>query len=209
MGNKRPLPRVPEHVRPENRCTRQWVVGMSDRRRRFETQALPHLDAAYNLAKWLARPPLDADDIVQDAMLRAYRAFDSFRGDNVKPWLLSIVRNCFLTAAGQTRHARNVPLPADGEAGSDDPALVVDAPDPEAAAIRAEEGRRLADVVAKLPQEFREVLVLREMEDLSYREIAQITGSPIGTVMSRLARARGMLKEKWQSDVEGVGHVLQ
>lgn len=182
---------------------------MSDRRRRFETQALPHLDAAYNLAKWLARPPLDADDIVQDAMLRAYRAFDSFRGDNVKPWLLSIVRNCFLTAAGQTRHTRNVPLPADGEMDSDDPALVVDAPDPEAAAIRAEEGRRLADVVAKLPQEFREVLVLREMEDLSYREIAQIIGSPIGTVMSRLARARGMLKEKWQSDVEGAGHVLQ
>jgi RNA polymerase sigma factor (sigma-70 family) len=182
---------------------------MSDRRRRFEAQALPHLDAAYNLAKWLARPPLDADDIVQDAMLRAYRAFDSFRGDNVKPWLLSIVRNCFLTAAGQTRHTRNVPLPSDGEIGSDDPALVADAPDPEVAAIRAEEGRRLADVVAQLPQEFREVLVLREMEDLSYREIAQITGSPIGTVMSRLARARGMLKEKWRSDVEGVGHVLQ
>jgi RNA polymerase sigma-70 factor (ECF subfamily) len=182
---------------------------MSDRRRRFETQALPHLDAAYNLAKWLARPPLDADDIVQDALLRAYRAFDSFRGDNVKPWLLSIVRNCFLTAARQTRHTRNVPLPADGEVGSDDPALVVDTPDPEAAAIRAEEGRRLADVVARLPQEFREVLVLREMEDLSYREIAQITGSPIGTVMSRLARARGMLKEKWLSDVEGAAHVLQ
>jgi RNA polymerase sigma-70 factor (ECF subfamily) len=182
---------------------------MSDRRRRFETQALPHLDAAYNLARWLARPPLDADDIVQDAMLRAFRAFDSFRGDNVKPWLLSIVRNCFLTAAGRTRHTRNVPLPLDDEVGSDDPALVVDAPDPEAAAIKAEEGRRLADVVARLPLEFREVLVLREIEDLSYREIAQITGSPIGTVMSRLARARGMLKEKWQSDVEGGGHVLQ
>jgi RNA polymerase sigma-70 factor (ECF subfamily) len=182
---------------------------MSDRRRRFETQALPHLDAAYNLAKWLARPPLEADDIVQDAMLRAYRAFDSFRGDNVKPWLLSIVRNCFLTAAGRTRANRNVPLPADGETGSDDPALIVNAPDPEAVAIRAEEGRRLADVVAALPEEFREVLVLREMEDLSYREIAQITGSPIGTVMSRLARARSMLKEKWHSDMEGGGHVLQ
>jgi RNA polymerase sigma factor (sigma-70 family) len=182
---------------------------VSDRRRRFEAQALPHLDAAYNLARWLARPPLDADDIVQDAMLRAYRAFDSFRGDNVKPWLLSIVRNCFLTAAGRTRAGRNVALPADGEPGCDDPALIVDAPDPEAAAIAAEEGRRLVHVVARLPQEFREVLVLREMEDLSYREIAQITGAPIGTVMSRLARARVMLKEKWRSDAEGVGHVLQ
>ena len=182
---------------------------MSDRRRRFETQALPHLDAAYNLARWLARPPLDADDIVQDAMLRAFRAFDSFRGDNVKPWLLSIVRNCFLTAADRTRTNRAVPLPSEGDVGSDVPALIVDAPDPEAAAIRAEESRRLADVVAKLPQEFLEVLVLREMEDLSYREIAQITGAPIGTVMSRLARARGMLKENWRRDVEGVDHVLQ
>lgn len=182
---------------------------MSDRRARFEAQALPHLDAAYNLARWLARPPLDADDIVQDAMLRAFRAFDSFRGDNVKPWLLSIVRNCFLTAAGQSRHARTVPIEPDGETGTDDPALVADAPDPEASAIRADEGRRLGAAVAKLPQEFREVLVLREMEDLSYREIAQITGSPIGTVMSRLARARAMLKERWHSDMEGARHVLQ
>jgi len=182
---------------------------MSDRRARFETQALPHLDAAYNLARWLARPPLDADDIVQDAMLRAFRAFDSFRGDNVKPWLLSIVRNCFLTAAGQSRRTRTVPIEPDGEAGTGDPALVADAPDPEAAAIRADEGRQLGAAVAKLPQEFREVLILREMEDLSYREIAQITGAPIGTVMSRLARARGMLKERWLSDVEGVRHVVQ
>ena len=182
---------------------------MSDRRRRFEAQALPHLDAAYNLARWLARPPLDADDIVQDAMLRAFRAYDSFRGDNVKPWLLSIVRNCFLTAAGQSRRARTVPIEPDGETATDDPALVADAPDPEAAAIRADEGRRLGAAVARLPQEFREVLVLREMEDLSYREIAQITGSPIGTVMSRLARARAMLKERWHNDMEGARHVLQ
>ncbi len=81
---------------------------MSDRRRRFEAQALPHLDAAYNLARWLARPPLDADDIVQDGQCwRAFRGFDSVRGDDVKPWLMSIVRNCFLTAAGQTKHKLN------------------------------------------------------------------------------------------------------
>src|ERR1700734_290275 len=109
---------------------------MIDRRRRFEAQALPHLDAAYNLARWLARPPLDADDIVQDALLRAFRAFDSFRGDNVKPWLLSIVRNCFLTAAAQTGRARTVPIVSDDEPGAEDPAWIVDGPDPEAAAIR-------------------------------------------------------------------------
>jgi RNA polymerase sigma factor (sigma-70 family) len=182
---------------------------MSDRHARFEAQALPHLVAAYNLARWLARPPLDADDIVQDALLRAFRAFDSFRGDNVKPWLLQIVRNCFLTAAGQVRRTRNVPIVEDDQPGADDPAWMSDTPDPELAAIRAQESRQLDGVIALLPREFREVLILREMEDLSYREIAQITGAPIGTVMSRLARARGMLKERWLSDVEGVRHVVQ
>src|SRR5271170_3168312 len=104
---------------------------MSDRRRRFEAQALPHLDAAYNLARWLARPPLDADDIVQDAMLRAFRAFDTVRGEDVKPWLMSIVRNCFLTAAGRTKHKRDVPIPGDAEIGAGDSALIAGQPDPE------------------------------------------------------------------------------
>lgn len=179
---------------------------MSEKRRRFEAQALPHLDAATNLARWLARPPLDADDIVQDAMLRAFRAFDSFRGDNVKPWLLAIVRNCFLTATRRARLSHDVPLPEEGNVG--DPALVADEPDPEASAIRADERRKLDAVIAELPREFREVLVLREMEDLSYREIAQITETPIGTVMSRLARARGLLKERWNRDSDGARHVL-
>jgi RNA polymerase sigma-70 factor (ECF subfamily) len=179
---------------------------MSDRRRRFEAQALPHLDAAYNLARWLARPPLDADDIVQDAMLRAFRAFDSVRGDDVKPWLMSIVRNCFLTAVQSSKAKLNVPIP---EIAADDRALVAEHPDPEAAAIQAERSRHLNSVIATLPQDFREVLVLREMEDMSYREIAQITGSPVGTVMSRLARARAMLKEKCQLDGERGRHAMQ
>jgi RNA polymerase sigma-70 factor, ECF subfamily len=84
---------------------------MDDKRRRFEAQALPHLDAAHNLARWLARSPADAEDIVQEALLRAYRGFDAFRGGNAKPWLLTIVRNCFFTAAAQTRQRRHVPLP--------------------------------------------------------------------------------------------------
>lgn len=209
-GNKYPRGRVLGYVTAGEGTDADGGGGrMSDRRARFEAQALPHLDAAYNLARWLARPPLDADDIVQDAMLRAFRAFDTFRGDNAKPWLLSIVRNCFLTAAGNARRTRNVPIVEGDQSDADDPAWIADAPDPESAAISAEERRRLDEVLALLPREFREVLVLREMEDLSYREIAQVTGAPIGTVMSRLARARGMLKEKWHGDVERNAHVLQ
>lgn len=180
---------------------------MSDRRRRFEVQALPHLDAAYNLARWLARPPLDADDIVQDAMLRAWRAFDQVRGEDVKPWLLTIVRNCFLTAAGKRRP--DVPLPDGHESATVDPALVAGDPDPENVAVQAGVHRQLHELLAGLPQEFRETLVLREMEDLSYSEIAAITSVPIGTVMSRLARARALLKKNWHLAEEGERHVLQ
>ena len=180
---------------------------MNDKRRRFEAQALPHLDAAYNLARWLARPPIDADDIVQEAILRAYRGFDGFRGGDAKPWLLAIVRNCFFTAVGHARQRKNVPLPEDGAADHGD-ALIDKSPDPELAAVHANRSRKLDQIVAGLPQEFREVLVLREMEDLSYRDIAQATGAPIGTVMSRLARARALVKEKWLRDVEGVRHVM-
>ncbi len=185
------------------------AAQMSDRRRRFEAQAIPHLDAAYNLARWLARPPLDADDIVQDAMLRAYRAFDTVRGNDVKPWLMSIVRNCFLTAAGRSKDKLNVAIPPDHEIAIADSALIAGQPDPEATVIQMERSRDLNKVLATLPEDFREVLVLREMEDMSYREIAQVTGVPIGTVMSRLARARALLKEKCHLDVEGPLHAVQ
>jgi RNA polymerase sigma-70 factor (ECF subfamily) len=166
---------------------------------------MPHLDAAHNLARWLARSPADAEDIVQEAMLRAYGGFDGFRGGDAKPWLLAIVRNCFFTTLTQTRPKMHVPLPEESNA-NDDPALIDKSSDPELAAIRADQSRKLDQIVVGLPQEFREVLVLREMEDLSYRDIAQVTGAPIGTVMSRLARARALLKETWMRDVEGVRH---
>ena len=159
---------------------------MDDRRRKFEAQALPHLDAAYNLARWLSRSPADADDIVQDAMLRAFRAFDGFRGGDAKAWLLAIVRNCWLSAGRATRRRGHTSLEDDmADAG----------PNPEESAIQSGHRRRLEAMIARLPDDFREVLILREMEDMSYREIADITGSPIGTVMSRLARARTMLRE--------------
>ncbi len=168
---------------------------MNDHRQRFEALALPHMDAAYGLARWLSRSPAEADDIVQEAMLRAFRGFDGFRGDNVRPWLLTIVRNCWRSAAVQRHRRGHDPLPAE-----DGRPLAADGPDPEAEALRASESRRLEAVIASLPEEFREVLVLREIEDLSYREIAEVTGAPIGTVMSRLARARGMLKQMWLAE---------
>jgi RNA polymerase sigma-70 factor (ECF subfamily) len=159
---------------------------MDDRRRRFEAQALPHLDAAYNLARWLSRSPTDADDIVQDAMLRAFRAFDGFRGGDAKPWLLTIVRNCWLSAGAASRRRGHTELrDTVADTGAD----------PEESAIQSGHQRRLDAMIARLPEDFREVLILREMEDMSYREIADITGAPIGTVMSRLARARTMLRE--------------
>jgi RNA polymerase sigma-70 factor (ECF subfamily) len=168
---------------------------MSDPRQRFEALALPHMDAAYNLARWLTRSPTEADDIVQDAMLRAFRAFDGFRGDSVRPWLLAIVRNCWRTRAADVQRRGHAPLPED-----DDRPLASEAPDPEAEAVRASDRRRLDAAIARLPEDFRVVLVLREMEDMSYREIAEATGAPIGTVMSRLARARTMLKDQWLAE---------
>lgn len=169
---------------------------MNERRRTFEAQALPHLDAAYNLARWLSRSPADAEDIVQDAMLRAYRAFDGFRGGDIKAWLLTIVRNCSRNLGADSKRRKHTPLP-------DDDAYPLVSPDanPETLAMQASESRKLNEAVALLPNEFREVLILREMEDMSYREIAEVTSVPIGTVMSRLARARAMLKERWMAEM--------
>ena len=167
---------------------------MTDRRRQFEALALPHLDAAYNLARWLSRSPTDADDIVQDAMVRAFRSFEQVRGEDVRPWLMRIVRNCCHDWAARPHRRRDVALGAHG------PELVSEEPDAEAQAIRASEARRLRATIAILPDEFRDVLILREMEDLSYREIAEVIQAPIGTVKSRLARARALMKDKWISE---------
>jgi len=176
---------------------------MDDRRARFEAQALPHLDAAANLARWLTRSGADADDIVQEAMLRAYRSFDGFRGGDMRPWLLTIVRNCWRNVGADSRRRGHVPLPEEANGVE----IAFDGVSPEEGAIRSDEGRKLDAVIATLPEEFRTVLVLREMEDLSYREIAAVCEVPIGTVMSRLARARAMLREKWMG-TEGARHVV-
>ena len=150
---------------------------------------LPHLDAAYNLARWITRNDHDAQDVVQEAVLRAYRFFEGLRGE-ARPWLLAIVRNSCLSWLQVNR-------PAD-LAGFDDrvvETLASDEDGPEEQAMRATDRRMMNEAIAALPCQFREVLVLRELEDLSYREIARIADIPIGTVMSRLARARRLLGE--------------
>lgn len=169
---------------------------MDNRRRRFEVQVLPHLDAAYRFARWLSPSPGDADDIVQEAVLRAFRGFDTLRGSNVRAWLLAIVRNCHSTALKQQQRRAFVPLPDEYDA-EDGHVMIATTPGPETASIRRDGERTLERLLAALPEEYREVLLLREIEGLDYREIATVTNLPIGTVMSRLARARAGLKLRW------------
>ena len=163
---------------------------------------LPHLDAAYRFARWLSRSPGDADDVVQEAILRAFRGFDALRGSDVKAWLLAIVRNCHSTAKKQQQRRAFVPLPEEHDA-QDGYAMIATTPDPESASIIRDQKRTLDRLLSELPEAHREALVLREIEDMDYREIAAITNVPIGTVMSRLARARAALKARWLKDVEG------
>ena len=164
-----------------------------DRQQRFAASVLPHLDAAYNLARWLVRDGHDAEDVVQDAMLRALRHFDGLRGVDPRPWLLAIVRNAAWAWLGARRPGELVEL-SDDEL---DAALSVGAPDlnPESLAIRRTERRAMDAAITALPIAFRETLVLRELEELSYREIAQVLDVPMGTVMSRLSRARTLLAQ--------------
>jgi RNA polymerase sigma-70 factor (ECF subfamily) len=162
---------------------------LSERKRRFEQLVLPHFEAAYNLARWLTRNDHDAQDVAQEAVLRAYRFFDGLRGE-ARPWLLSIVRNSFLTWLQINRPADTV--------GFDDGLieLIPTGEDgPEVQAARNFDRKMLNEAIAALPVQFREVLILRELEDLSYKDIARIADVPIGTVMSRLARARRLLAE--------------
>ncbi|MFI4888914.1 MAG: sigma-70 family RNA polymerase sigma factor [Steroidobacterales bacterium] len=181
---------------------------MDDRRRRFEVLVLPHLDAAYRFARWLSRAPGDADDIVQEAILRAFRGFDALRGSDVKAWLLTIVRNCHLTALKQQQRRAFVPLPEEHDA-QDGHAMIATTPGPESASVRQDEQRTLERLMSALPEQHREVLVLREIEEMDYREIAAVTNVPIGTVMSRLARARTALRARWLQETERDSHAVR
>jgi RNA polymerase sigma factor (sigma-70 family) len=165
-----------------------------EKSRRFQQMALPHLDAAYNLARWLSGNPNDADDIVQEAYLRAFRFFDTFRGDSARPWLFAIVRRTWYTEWRRRVSAQEVALFDDAQHGDETfEGWSRGGEDPQTALIREEDVRLVHAALEKLPVEFREVLILRELEDMSYRDIAAIADLPVGTVMSRLARGRRRL----------------
>lgn len=146
---------------------------------------LPHLDSAYNLARWLVRDVHDAQDLVQEAYLRALRFFDGFHGEDGRSWLLAIVRNTCYDWLRNNR--RSGPMT---ERVSDLASLVDETPSAEALQLREADRQLIQDCLERLPHEYREVLVLRELEDMSYKQIAAVTELPIGTVMSRLARGR-------------------
>jgi len=157
----------------------------------FEQTVMPHLDAAYNLARWLTRNDHDAEDVVQEAYLRGFRSFAGFHGTDGRGWLLTIVRNTCYTWLRRNR-SEQLSTPFDEEIHREE----VASPNPEELLLKKADRQRLKDALEELPVEFREALVLREIEGLSYKEIANVLGVPVGTVMSRLARARDRLKEK-------------
>jgi RNA polymerase sigma-70 factor, ECF subfamily len=176
-----------------------------DRLERFERLLLPYMNAAYNLARWLLGREEDAEDAVQEAYLRAFCAFDQLAGDDPRAWLLTIVRNSCYSAL---RHERNHDvIPFDEMLHGQDSARGIWTAEPERIASARSEGDLLHAALQELPRAFREVIVLRELEGLSYREIARVTGVPIGTVMSRLARARRQLREVLTSSKRSQGEV--
>ena len=182
--------------------TQQMVGGVSgdsrDKAQRFRDAALPYLDDIYTLARYLLGNAADAEDAVQECYLRAFRFFEGFRGPAIKPWLLAILRN--VCRAEQARRASLVvgaDLAADETAEGEPPLWSEARETPETEALRRHDAEQIMSLVAALPEPFREAVVLREINELSYREIADVAGVPVGTVMSRLARARSMLRDAW------------
>jgi len=168
-----------------------------DRARRFRDAALPHLDALYTVARYITRSPADAEDAVQECYLRAFRHFDGLRGTDMKPWLMAILRN---VCRAEFARRSNVVIMEPQSDGVDHgvPLWQEEQESPEGGIVRRQNAETVRALLKALPEQFREVVVLRDIEELSYREIAQAVDAPIGTVMSRLARGRGMLRAAWR-----------
>ena len=170
-------------------CSGSRRLTSEEKLSRFEEQISPHLKSAYNLAKWLTRSHEDAEDVVQEAFLRAFSALESMRSENAKPWLLTIVRNTSMT---WLKRQRSAAATIGFEQSLEDP--IERSPDPEEMLLISCDREQVRKALEQLPLDFRETLVLREMEGLSYREISAIVGVPLGTVMSRLSRGRDWLR---------------
>ncbi len=176
------------------------AVAEQERMRRFRDAALPHLDEVYTLARYLMRNTNDAEDAVQECYLRALRHFDSYRGPAMKPWLLAILRNvCNTEFARRSRREVLTDYAQDELVTEEMPMWQEPQASPEKMMLQQQDSATIRRLVEELPEPFREAIVLREMNDLSYKEIAEVAGVPVGTVMSRLARARAMLRSAWNT----------
>jgi len=164
------------------------ALSVIDKRKQFEQIVLPHLDAAFNLARWLTGDDQDAQDVVQDATLRAFKFFDSYHGGNSRAWLLTIVRNTTYTWMRQNRQQSLLSLEEDEIEDTENASL-------EGSLLQAADSQQVRDALAALPVEFREVIILHDVEGLAYKEIALVIIIPLGTVMSRLSRARSRLQQ--------------
>ena len=174
-----------------------------EKARKFELMVMPHLDSAYNLARWLTRDEANAEDLVQMAYLRAFKFFDGFRGDDARAWLLTIVRNAYFTSLRDNQHETGHVSFDEEMHVSLDEQMGLAANDPEQVLVARDTQRMVNQALEKMPSVFREVIVLKEINELSYKEIADITDVPLGTVMSRLARGRKMLGDYLKKAVGG------
>jgi len=178
-------------------------TSANDQYGRFQREIVPHLDAAYNFARFLSRNPDAAQDIVQEAFLRAYRRFDGYQGGDARAWIFSIVRNCYHNWLLEGRRKARVEIDVHGRddgGGFSIDDVPSDDDTPESALLKSSEAGKVRHVLNKLPRSLREVLVLRELEGLSYRQMAETLALPIGTVMSRLARGRTQFEIAWRAE---------
>ena len=199
MAQSRALAPQPRH--PSTTGAEASRLDEQSRTRRFEQIFTAHLDAAYNFARWLTRDERNAEDVVQEACLRAFKSLDGFHGDSGRAWLLAIVRNTYYTWFRRNKaDAHNVPFDEESMAtGAQEVADLESSIGSVERVLQERDAKRLVNAaLERLPEEFREVVVLRELEDLSYKEIAVIARIPIGTVMSRLARARKLMLQYLQ-----------